>query len=141
MFVIVIISLVIYCFTGIAIYHNMYNYEKKDRIIFMIIGFIITFIITLFVCSFSSNSLNTNETNLKTIKNTSILLFSPINAMLFLIYISSTFNKYKDKGQTIELKEFRRKLISFVVVLIVVLIIEKYYINDFELGILQNAKK
>ena len=92
-----IISLVIYVIAGFVIYHNMYNFDKSEKIKMIILGFIVTLIMTTIICFISSNNINTENTQyISIIRNTSILLFSPINSIIFIPYIGNLLNKYKD---------------------------------------------
>lgn len=121
------------------IYHNMYNYDKGSRIKLLIAGFIITFIITVIICNISSGSINTNANYLSIVRNTAILLFAPINAIISLPYIGNVLNKYKEKRITKE--QLKKRLIIFSVILIIIVIFEVGYIKDFEIGLLKSATK
>lgn len=97
MLLIFIISIIIYIIATIMIYHNIYNYDKVNKIKIIIIGFIVTFIITVIICFISSNGSSTNANYNSIARNTAILLFAPINSIISLPYVGNLLNKYKGK--------------------------------------------
>lgn len=137
MLIIFIISIIIYTIAGVMINHNLYNYDKAYKIKYIIIGFIITFIITVILCFISTNGIIANENYITIVRNTSILLFSPINAIISLPYIGNLLNKYEDKR--INEKKLKKKLLLFGIILIIIFIFEVAYIKDFELGLIKSA--
>lgn len=138
MFLICIISIIIYIIATVMMYYNLYNYDKNNRIKLIIFGFILTFIITVIICNISSNGLNTNSEHLSIVKRASILLFSPINAIISLPYMFNLLNKHKE--ERISKIQLKRKLIIFCIILIIIAIFEIGYIKDFEIGLLKGAK-
>ncbi len=137
MLLIFIISIIIYIIATIMIYHNIYNYDKASKIKIIIIGFIVTFIITVIICFVSSNRISTNANYISIARNTSILLFAPINAIISLPYIGNLLNKYKNK--TINVMQLKKRIIIFFIILIIVFIFEISYIKDFEIGLLKST--
>ena len=92
--IIFIISFIIYVIAGFMIYHNMYNFDKSKKIKTIIIGFIITLILTIIICCISSNNIDIENTQyVSIIRNTSILLFSPINSIIFIPYTCNLLHK------------------------------------------------
>ena len=133
-----IISLVIYVIAGFVIYHNMYNFDKKEKIKMIILGFIVTLIMTTIICFISSNNINTENTQyISIIRNTSILLFSPINSIIFIPYIGNLLNKYKDNR--LDEEQIKKRLIILAIILILIVIFELDYIKAFQVGLLSNV--
>ena len=111
------ISIIIYIIAGVMIYHNIYNYDKLSKIKLITIGFILTLIVTVIMCFISTSQISVdveatnnqdiyflnpnmdgvNSKHISIIRNITILIFSPINAIISLPYIYNTLNKYKDK--------------------------------------------
>lgn len=139
MLLIFIISIIIYIVAGVMIYHNMYNYDKSSKIKLIIIGFIITLIITVIICFISTRKINANANYISVARNTSILLFAPINAIISLPYIYNILNKYKD--ERISEAQLKKRILIFSIILIFIFIFELSYIKDFETGIISNAVK
>ncbi len=133
-----IISLVIYVIAGFVIYHNMYNFDKSEKIKMIILGFIVTLIMTTIICFISSNNINTENTQyISIIRNTSILLFSPINSIIFIPYIGNLLNKYKDNR--LDEEQIKKRLIILAIILILIVIFELDYIKAFQVGLLSNV--
>ena len=133
-----IISLVIYVIAGFVIYHNMYNFVKSEKIKMIILGFIVTLIMTTIICFISSNNINTENTQyISIIRNTSILLFSPINSIIFIPYIGNLLNKYKDNR--LDEEQIKKSLIILAIILILIVIFELDYIKAFQVGLLSNV--
>ncbi len=144
MFLIVLISVIIYIIGVIAIYHNMYNIDKIRKIKFIILGFIVVLIITSVLVLISSNNIVIENREYKSYKNyigitktTSILLFAPINAIISLPYMGNLLNQYTEKRITKE--QLKKKILIFGVVLVLIIIFEVSYIKDFETGLIKNA--
>ncbi len=137
MLLISIISIIIYIVAGVMIYHNLYNYDKSSKIKLMAIGFIITFIITVIICFISASGINASANYVSIARNSSILIFAPINAVISLPYICNMFNKYKEKR--INETQLKRKILIFSIILIFIVIFEMSYIKDFEIGLINNA--
>ena len=132
-----VISIILYIVAIVMTYHNVYNLEKINRIKLIVLGFISTFIITLIVCMISSSSINSEY--LPMVKKMTILLFSPINAIIILPYTGNILNKYKEKK--IDKKILKKKFLILVMILVIIFIFEIGYIKDFENGLITNAMK
>ena len=129
---------VIYVIAGFVIYHNMYNFDKSEKIKMIILGFIVTLIMTTIICFISSNNINTENTQyISIIRNTSILLFSPINSIIFIPYIGNLLNKYKDNR--LDEEQIKKRLIILAIILILIVIFELDYIKAFQVGLLSNV--
>ena len=133
-----IISLVIYVIAGFVIYHNMYNFDKSEKIKMIILGFIVTLIMTTIICFISSNNINTENTQyISIIRNTSILLFSPINSIIFIPYIGNLLNKYKDNR--LDEEQIKKRLNILAIKLILIVIFQLGYIKACQVGLLSNV--
>lgn len=144
MFLIVIISLIIYIIGAIAIYHNMYSVDKSKKIQFIIVGFLVILLLTMFLVFISSNNIklenreyNSYSQYIGTTKTMSILLFAPINSIIVLPYIGNLINKYTDKR--INEEQLKKKILIFVAILILVVIFEIGYVKDFQTGLIKSA--
>lgn len=137
MLLIYLISIIIYIVAGVMVYHNLYNYDKPRKIKLMVIGFIVTFIVTVMICVISASGINANKNYISIARNTSMLVFAPINSIIALPYICNVLNKYKDKR--INEQQLKMKILIFSIVLIFVLIFEISYIKDFEMGLIKSA--
>ena len=137
MFLILIVSIIMYIVATISIYHNIYNFEKTNKIKIIIIGYIAIFIITVIICSISSSNINTNFNYLKIAKTTAILIFSPINTIITLPYIGNILNKYK--GKKINNIQLKKRFLILTIIVFIIIIFEIGYIKNFEMGLIKNA--
>lgn len=144
MFLILVISLIIYIIGVIAIYHNMYSVDKSKKIQFIMVGFLVILLLTMLLVFISSNNINIENREYKsysqyisTTKTMSILLFAPINSIIVLPYIGNLLNKYTD--QRINGEQLKKKILICAVILILVVIFEIGYVKDFQTGLIKNA--
>lgn len=140
MIIIAIISIIIYIVAIVAIYYNINELDKNQKIIFIIVGIIVVLILTTIICSITSSQIKIgNKEQIKITKTTAILIFSPINAIIFLPFVGNTLNKYKEEN--IDNEKIKKRLILLGVLVIIVMMIELGYIKDFQNGLLASIKK
>lgn len=139
MFIISIISIIIYLIATLTIWTNIYEFEKEKKIKFIISGIAIIFIITWIIVLISSGGIQVQSSYLKIAKTTSLLIFAPINTILAVPYLGNMLNKYKQKR--LDEQNLKKRLLAWGIVLLVIVIFEINYINTFEIGLLRNVIK
>lgn len=140
MFIVSIISIVIFAIAILMIYTNIYEFEKEKKIQFIIIGIIIMVIFTCIIVNISSIGIQVeNKEYLKISKLSSVLIFAPINAIFALPYLGNIINKLKQDRLTNG--QVKLKGLILLVVLVILAIMEVSYIKSFQIGILSNAIK
>ena len=139
MFIISIISIIIYLIATLTIWTNIYEFEKEKKIKFIISGIAIIFIITWIIVLISSGGIQVQSSYLKIAKTTSLLIFAPINTILAVPYLGNMLNKYKQNR--INEQKLKKRLLAWGIVLLVIVIFEINYINTFEIGLLRNVIK
>ena len=139
MFIISIISIIIYLIATLTIWTNIYEFEKEKKIKFIISGIAIIFIITWIIVLISSGGIQVESSYLKIAKTTSLLIFAPINTILAVPYLGNMLNKYKQNR--ISEQNLKKRLLAWGIVLLVIVIFEINYINTFEMGLLRNVIK
>jgi small neutral amino acid transporter SnatA (MarC family) len=140
MLIVGIISVIIYIIAVIMVYTNTYELKKDGKLKFTIIGIIAILIITWIIVLISSNGIQVeNENFIKIAKNTSIMLFAPINTIFTLPYLGNLLNKYKQKRLTEE--KFKKRVLIFAIILLIIIIIEINYIKNFEIGLISSTIK
>lgn len=139
MFIISIISIIIYLIATLTIWTNIYEFEKEKKIKFIISGIAIIFIITWIIVLISSGGIQVESSYLKIAKTTSLLIFAPINTILAVPYLGNMLNKYKQNR--INEQKLKKRLLAWGIVLLVIVIFEINYINTFEIGLLRNVIK
>ena len=140
MFIIGIISIIIYIVAILMVVTNIYEFEKQEKIKFVLIGISIIAVISWVIVLFSSNSIQIdNSEYLKVTKMTSFLIFAPINTIAALPYFGHVLNKYKQKRLKDE--QVKKRLLVLAIILFVIAIIEVNYIKSFQLGLLSSVIK
>lgn len=139
MFIISIISIIIYLIGTLTIWTNIYEFEKEKKIKFIISGIAIIFIITWIIVLISSGGIQVENSYLKIAKTTSLLIFAPINTIFAVPYLGNMLNKYKQNR--IDEEKLKKRLLVWGIVLLVIVIFEINYINTFEIGLLRNVIK
>ena len=103
--------------------------DKKEKLIFIVVGIAIMYVTVSIVYGLSVK--NIEETRLVELaKNYMIFTFVPVNAILVL-----PSYKYLKLGR-LKKENFRNRTILLVAILLIILIIEFFYFQDIQTGIL-----
>ncbi len=137
MIIISIISIVIYMVAILMISTNTYEFKKEQKIKIILIGIIVTFVLTILICQMSSSSIKVDANYLKIAKKAAILLFAPINAILFLPYIGNVLNQYK--SERLNEKQLKKRIIIIFIIVIIMIAFEIGYIKNFEIGLMKSV--
>lgn len=137
MLFIAVISIILYIVSFLVIYYNINNFEKNKKVMFLIIGSIIMFILTYILCTFTSAKIDFAKKLVDITKITAILIFAPLNSIIFLAPIGNTISKLKNN----EIKEGKlvRRIILIAVIAIATILLEFNYINNFQIELLNNT--
>ncbi len=137
MLFIVVISIILYIVSFVVIYYNVNNFEKNKKVTFLIIGSIVMFILTYILCTFTSAKIDFAKKLVDITKITAILIFAPLNSIIFLAPIGNTISKLKNN----ELKEGKliRRVGLITIIGMLVILLEFNYINNFQIQLLNNA--
>ena len=116
------------------------DFEKKEKSIFLVVGIAIMYMIVSLVYWLSTRGIDLGINN-EMGKNFIIFTFVPINSMLVLPFLASSY-KYFKQGR-LKKQNFKNRIILLCVILIIVLILEFFYFKDIQTGILNiiNSKK
>lgn len=136
----ILLSIIIYIVGIVITYHNIPAFEKSKKIKFISIGIILTIVITMLICTITSGGIKDYPKELINItKNTSILIFAPINLILLVPYIGNSLSKFKE--EKIEEDTLKKRFLIAFIILIIMLIVELGYIKNFQIGLLSNTIK
>lgn len=107
--------------------------DKKSKGIFIIVGVAIIYLLVSFIYWVSTKSTNL-EIDDDTCKNLITLTFVPVNAIIIMPFLASSYKKLKNG----KLKQvpFRNRCILLAVVMFIILLIEFFYFKDIQNGIL-----
>lgn len=136
MLIFVIIVFALYIISVISTYQNMFAFDKINRIVYLIIGFLIITIITVIISK--TNLQIDNKELIKVIQRATQVIFIPLNALITLPVIANIISKYKIKSITE--KNLTKKILIISILYIGFIIFERNYIKDFQTGVLSNIK-
>lgn len=140
MFIVGIISIVIFAIAILMISTNIYEFEKEKKIQFIIIGIIVMLVLTWIIVSISSIGIQVeNKEYIRISKLSSVLIFAPINSIFALPYLGNIINKLKQERLTNG--QVNTRALILLIILIIIGIIEVSYIKSFQIGMLSNAIK
>ena len=146
MTVIIIGAILIFVVSMIWVWHNLGNIEKPRKIAFIIIGLLIMYGFTVVLYNMSnSHIVYPSEEIQKTVSNTLILVFTGLNALIFLPFTANLVDKILE--EEIEKQQAKRRIIILLIILVVCIFIEKGYLENTQEGIIniynevQNAEK
>lgn len=109
------------------------NMDKKEKGIFIIVGIAIMYMLVTFVYWISSKNINL-EVESDIGKNLITFTFVPVNAIIVLPFLANSYKHWKD-GK-VKSQQFRNRCILISVVLIIALVIEFFYFQNIQNGIL-----
>ena len=107
--------------------------EKKEKGIFIIIGIAIMYVIVNLAYWIGTHDIAINVSD-DIGKNLMVFTFVPVNSIIVLPFLASSYKYYKEGRLKPEV--FRNRVILLAVILIVVFIFEIFYFKDIQLGIL-----
>ena len=114
---------------------NLSTIEKKHKVIFIVISILITFIITLIVFNISRAGIEyKNEKIISEVKNVLVTLFTSVNGLIIVQYIARLFGKIHNNE--IDKEIATKKLVLMLVIFLICLVIECFYLKDIQKGIL-----
>lgn len=129
------IIIIIYLVAIAKTWTNLEELEKHKKIIIIGIGIIVLYLVTNIIFSISTNSIEYQNGNMQnSVKNMLTILFTGINALIFIPWI--TKNVVKLKNNEIEKKIFQMKLLIIGTVFVVCMIVENIYMKNIQKGIL-----
>lgn len=109
------------------------NFEKKEKSIFLVVGIAIMYMIVSLVYWLSTRGVDLGINN-EIGKNFVVFTFVPINSMLVLPFLASSY-KYFKQGR-LKKQNFKNRIILLCVILIIALILEFFYFKDIQNSIL-----
>ena len=109
------------------------DFEKKEKSIFLVVGIAIMYMIVSLVYWLSTRGIDLGINN-EMGKNFIIFTFVPINSMLVLPFLASSYKYFKQ--ERLKKQNFKNRIILLCVILIIVLILEFFYFKDIQNSIL-----
>ena len=109
------------------------NIEKKEKWIFIAVGIAFMYMLVSFVYWLSTKDIDLG-TNSNLASNFITFTFVPVNSILILPFLASSYRYWKE-GR-LKPEKFRNRIILAVIILLIVLVIEFFYFQDIQNGIL-----
>lgn len=113
--------------------------SKKEKWIFIAVGIAIIYILVSTICALSIKDVDLGQAS-QTVQKLITFSFVPVNAILVLPIMASSYRHLK--AGRLKKENFKNRIIVIVIVLIIVLVIEFFYFKDIQIGIrdiLQNV--
>ena len=109
------------------------NIEKKEKWIFIAVGIAFMYMLVSFVYWLSTKDIDLG-TNSNLASNFITFTFVPVNSILILPFLASSYRYWKE-GR-LKPEKFRNRIILAIIILLIVLVIEFFYFQDIQNGIL-----
>ncbi len=146
MTLIIIGAIFVFLISIVWVWHNLGNIERPKKVAFILVGLCITYFITMILYNIASTDVAyPSEEIRKIVSNTLILIFTGLNALIFLPLIANLLDNILE--EEIENKQAKRRIIVIMVIFVICVFVEKGYLKDTQEGIIsmynevQNAEK
>ena len=134
--VIILLFVVLLSYT----WYKLEAYEDIEKILLFVSGILLSWAITHILFMISSSGLNYEIVSLKNqVGKVLVLVFTPINGIIYMPYMARIMSKFK--FDEIDEKEFTKKILILIAILIVIFIIEVMYLRNIQLGIFELIRK
>ena len=121
-------------------WYRLEAFEGTQKVIICVAGLLLSWGITSILFSMSSSGIEYISVEVeKEISKILILVFTPINGIGFMPYVSKIISKIKFEEMSKE--EAIKKILILFVILIAVFFVEVKYLENIQLGILDIANK
>ena len=133
-YIMIIILFLIFIFWT---WNNTKSFEGTfTRVSYIIIGTLFISITTFIIFIISKNNINyPNQDMIGVVRNIILLVFVPINGFIILPQIASTIGKIKNDDITAE--KLKKRIVIFIIAIIIIVIFEGYYFKNIQNGIIQ----
>ena len=139
-------TILIFVVSIVWTWHNLGNIEKPRKVVFIIIGLLITYVLTMLLYNIAKPDITYPSEEIRNVvANTLKLVFTGLNALIFLPLIANVLDKILE--EEIEKTQAKRRIVIILVIFVVCIFVEKGYIESTQEGIMniynevQNAEK
>ncbi len=138
-FMIIVVIALFIVLVGFS-WYRLEAFEGMEKIIICVAGILLAWGITTILFSISSNGMDyINQEIEREISKILVLVFTPINGIAFMPYVSKIMSKVK--FDELKKEEAIKKVGIFCLILIVIFFVEVKYLTNIQLGILDVASK
>lgn len=115
-------------------------YERIEKVVICVAGTLISWLITIILFNLSSKGIEYSNLEFKhQVSKILVLVFTPINGIIYMPYIVKLMSKYK--FNEIKNDELIKKILLLIIITIILFIIEVIYLKNIQLGIINVANK
>ena len=119
-------------------WYRLEAFEGMEKVIICVVGLLLCWGITTILFSISSNGMNyINDEVENEISKILVLVFTPINGIVFMPYVAQIMSKVK--FDEINKQEAIKKILILCVILLAIFFLEIKYLENIQLGILNVA--
>ncbi len=135
MTLIVVGTILIFVVSIVWTWHNLGNIEKPRKVVFIIIGLLITYLLTMLLYNIAKPDITYPSEEIRNVvANTLKLVFTGLNALIFLPLIANVLDKILE--EEIEKTQAKRRIVIILVIFVVCIFVEKGYIESTQEGIM-----
>lgn len=138
-FIIIVVIALFVVLIGFTIYRAE-AYDGMERIVICVAGILISWLLTSILFKLSSIGIEYGNVEIEQeVSKILVLVFTPINGIIYMPYIAKLMSKYK--FDEIQSEELFKKIIILIAITILLFIVEVIYLKNIQLGILNVANK
>lgn len=138
-FIMIIVIALFIVQIGFTIYRAE-AYERIEKVVICVAGTLISWLITIILFNLSSKGIEYSNLEFKhQVSKILVLVFTPINGIIYMPYIVKLMSKYK--FNEIKNDELIKKILLLIIITIILFIIEVIYLKNIQLGIINVANK
>ena len=138
-FIIIVVIILFIVLVGFT-WYRAEAFDGMERVIICVAGILLSWAITSILFKISANGIEYINLEVeKEISKILILVFTPINGIIYMPYISKLISQYK--FDEIKINEISKKILILAIILIIVFAIEVAYLKNIQLGIFDVANK
>lgn len=121
-------------------WYRLEAFERTEKLIICVAGILLSWGLTAILFSMSSSGINyTDPTIEQEISKILVLVFTPINGLIYMPYIGKIISQVKFDEITKE--EATKKILVLLIIMIVIFIIEIRYLENIQQGIFEIANR
>ena len=138
-FIIIVVIALFLVLIGFTIYRAE-AYDGMERIVICVAGILISWLVTIVLFNMSSKGIEYGNSEVEQeVSKILVLVFTPINGIIYMPYIVKLMSKYK--FNEIKNDELIKKILLLIIITIILFIIEVIYLKNIQLGIINVANK
>ena len=121
-------------------WYRLEAFERTEKLIICVAGILLSWGLTAILFSMSSSGINyTDPTIEQEISKILVLVFTPINGLIYMPYIGKIISQIKFEEITV--KDAMKKILVLLIIMILIFVIEVKYLKNVQQGIFEIANR